>query len=76
VSESGTSKYDEVALSRKIGSETGGISCSYFTSLPNSRGVVVEPDDDFLLYFMIRGKAIREKVHRMRSFLLLLTPYV
>lgn len=61
--EGGTSTMDEVTLQRKIGTETGGISTSVFSDVKSSAGVVsgVSPSDA-LLYFMIRGKAVKDKV--------------
>ena len=57
----GTAQFDEVSLSRKIGAETGGISTSYYSDLPRESGKVANPDDA-ILYFMLRGKAVREKI--------------
>jgi hypothetical protein len=61
VSEAGTSTLDETQLQRKIGAETGGIGTSFYTDLKYSSGVVSSPDDA-LLYFMIRGKAVADKI--------------
>jgi len=64
VLESGTSKLDSVALSRKIGTETGGISTSYYSDVKHKSGVIVDPDD-VLLYFMVRGKAVYDKIDNL-----------
>lgn len=60
ISEAGTSTLDETQLSRKIGSETGGVGTTLFTDIPSSAGVV-SSCEDALLYFMIKGKAVSEK---------------
>lgn len=59
--ESGTSNYDDVALSRKIGSETGGVSTSYITDVKSNHGKIADPDN-LILYLMIRGKAVADKI--------------
>lgn len=61
VLESGTSKLDNVALTRKIGTETGGISTSYYSDVKHKSGVIADPDDA-LLYFIVRGKAVYDKI--------------
>jgi Zn-dependent M16 (insulinase) family peptidase len=61
VSEAGTATLDETQLSRKIGAETGGISTSFYTDLRHSSGLVASPDDA-LLYFVVRGKAVSDKI--------------
>ena len=60
--EAGTASLDEVALQRKIGSETGGIGTSLYTDVRSSGSAVsgVTPHDS-ILYFMIRGKAVGAK---------------
>jgi hypothetical protein len=66
VMETGTSEMDEVTLERTMGTETGGIGTSLFSNLKNSGGVVSGSSvEDSLLYFMIRGKAVTEKVPSM-----------
>jgi Zn-dependent M16 (insulinase) family peptidase len=59
--ESGTSKLDQVSLSRKIGAQTGGISASYYSDLKHTSGKIANPDDT-ILYFLLRGKAVRDKI--------------
>jgi len=59
--ESGTAAYDDVALSRKIGAETGGISTSYLTDLKSNHGKIANADD-VILYLMISGKAVADKI--------------
>ena len=59
--EAGTEKYDEVALTRRIGATTGGISTSYLSDLKHTPGKVSNPDDA-LFYLTIRGKAVKDNV--------------
>ncbi len=59
--ESGTLRLDETALSRQIGTHTGGISVGYHNDLRASHGTVSNPDD-VLLFLMLRGKAIANKI--------------
>lgn len=59
--ETGTKDLDETALTRKIGSNTGGIYVSYHNDLKYSAGKVANPDDA-ILYLMLRGKAVPDKV--------------
>jgi Zn-dependent M16 (insulinase) family peptidase len=68
ISEAGTATLDETQLSRKIGAETGGISTSFYTDLRHNSGVVASPDDA-LLYFMVRGKAVSDKVPIMTDLI-------
>mmetsp|Transcript_5115 Transcript_5115/g.5246 ORF Transcript_5115/g.5246 Transcript_5115/m.5246 type:complete len:809 (+) Transcript_5115:63-2489(+) len=60
VSEAGTTSLDETQLSRKIGSETGGVGTSLYIDVPASKGVV-SAGDDALLYFMVKGKSVSDK---------------
>ena len=52
VLESGTSQLDHVALNRKIGSETGGLSTSFHSDAKRTPGVISKPDD-VVLYFIL-----------------------
>lgn len=59
--ETGTTRYDLTALTRRIGANTGGISISYHNDIMHTTGKIANPDD-VLLYLMIRGKAVEEKI--------------
>ena len=59
--EAGTASMDEVALSRRIDAETGGIMASWYSDLKTATGAVSNPDD-VLLYFMLRGKSTTDKI--------------
>eukprot|EP00602_Paraphysomonas_sp_CaronLab_P005816 CAMPEP_0185037566 /NCGR_PEP_ID=MMETSP1103-20130426/32208_1 /TAXON_ID=36769 /ORGANISM="Paraphysomonas bandaiensis, Strain Caron Lab Isolate" /LENGTH=907 /DNA_ID=CAMNT_0027575611 /DNA_START=503 /DNA_END=3226 /DNA_ORIENTATION=+ len=59
--ETGTESMDDVALSRLIGAETGGIRASWYSDLKSSPGHVCNPED-VLYYFMMRGKCTTEKI--------------
>jgi presequence protease len=59
--ECGTATMDEVALSRKIDAETGGIMASWYSDLKSKTGVVSDPND-VILYFMLRGKCTEDKI--------------
>jgi len=61
LTEAGTSSLDEVTLSRKIGSQTGGIGSSMHTDVKHEDGVI-SSGDDALLYLLVRGKSTEEKV--------------
>lgn len=61
LTDSGTSTLSDVALTRLIGSQTGGISTSFYNDLKHKSGVIADPDDP-LLYFIIRGKAVYDKI--------------
>jgi len=61
LTECGTDDMDEVALSRKIGAETGGISVSYHSDLRRTAGKVSDPSD-IVMMMMIRGKATIGKI--------------
>eukprot|EP01034_Spumella_vulgaris_P030846 gene30846-38127_t len=61
LTESGTVQYDETALSRRIGTHTGGISVGYHNDLRSSPGKVSNPDE-VLLFLLLRGKAVSDKV--------------
>ena len=63
VMESGTSNFDETTLQRRIGAETGGISTTLYTDIKSSAGAVSKcGPEDAILYFMVRGKAVPDKV--------------
>lgn len=59
IMESGTKDFDEISVSRKIGSETGGISTSFFTDMKHA-GSKIGDSNDVVLYFMIRGKVVSD----------------
>jgi Zn-dependent M16 (insulinase) family peptidase len=59
--ESGTLQLDETALSRQIGTHTGGISVGFHNDLRTASGTVSNPDE-VLLYLMLRGKAVTNKI--------------
>ena len=59
--EAGTASMDEVALSRRVDTETGGITASWYSDLKTATGAVSNPDD-VLLYFMLRGKCTIDKI--------------
>jgi presequence protease len=61
IREAGTENFDEVALTRRIGATTGGISTSYLSDLKHAPGKVSDPDDA-LFYFVVRGKATKENI--------------
>ena len=60
ITEAGTASLDEVNLSRKIGSETGGIGTSFITDVKSTGGKVGNTDD-VILYFVISGKSTADK---------------
>jgi Zn-dependent M16 (insulinase) family peptidase len=62
VLETGTADLDEAELQRRIGSETGGISTSFFSEAkaPATPGTTADMDDP-ILYFIFRGKATKER---------------
>lgn len=59
--ETGTATYDQTALSRRIGANTGGIGVSYHNDLRSAAGKVAN-SDDVLLFLMLRGKAVTDNV--------------
>lgn len=59
--ETGTDTLDEAGLTFKIGTNTGGISVSYFNDMKSGNGKVGNPDD-LNLYLMIRGKAVQDSI--------------
>lgn len=60
LTDAGTQKYDEVTLSRKIGSNTGGISPSLYTDVKSSE--YASTGDDAIMYLIMRGKSVEEKI--------------
>lgn len=61
VTQSGTFGLDSVSLSRKIGTETGGVSASYHSSIRQKSGLVSDPNDA-ILYFALSGKSVTDKI--------------
>mmetsp|Transcript_64393 Transcript_64393/g.112423 ORF Transcript_64393/g.112423 Transcript_64393/m.112423 type:complete len:1091 (+) Transcript_64393:80-3352(+) len=61
LTESGTTDLDEVQLGRRIGSETGGLGVSTFTSVKSGHGTLADMNDP-LMYLMARGKATKDKI--------------
>ena len=53
--ESGTSELDRVQLSRRIGSQTGGVYATFLNAQPFQGGVVADPGA-LKQYFFLRGK--------------------
>eukprot|EP01041_Mallomonas_annulata_P007213 gene7214-14710_t len=66
LTESGTATLDEVALSRRIGSDTGGVSVSYQTEVKLASGRVSNPNDVITL-LIVRGKATVDKLGSLFS---------
>jgi presequence protease len=69
LTEAGTATYDEVALSRKIGSQTGGISTSMHTDIKHFPNGEISTGDDALFYLVVRGKATEAKVPIMLNLM-------
>jgi len=63
LTETGTKQFDFTTLSRRIGANTGGIGVSFHNDikLENADGVIADPDD-VLLYLVVQGKAVTDKV--------------
>ena len=59
--ESGTAHFDDVTLSRKIGTNTGGLGASVYADVKQNGGKVTDPNSG-LLYLMLRGKCVRDKI--------------
>lgn len=55
LTETGTSKLDRVQLSRRIGSQTGGVYASFLTDQPSAGGSVADPGA-LKSYLFLRGK--------------------
>lgn len=62
VLETGTSKLDEIALTRKIGTHTGGIRCSSKISFKHPKGGLITSSGDLVSNIFVRGKAVSDKV--------------
>jgi Zn-dependent M16 (insulinase) family peptidase len=62
--EAGTSNYDPVTLSRKIGTHTGGISIGLYNDYYHSNHIpgTVANLDEAIFYLTIRGKSTKEKI--------------
>jgi len=61
MTEAGTDTLDEVGLSRRIGSETGGIGVSKYTDAKYKAGGLADMNNP-IMYVMVRGKATKDKV--------------
>jgi len=68
LTESGTSELDEVALSRRIGTYTGGIGVSTLRTLKHKDGTISDPDD-VVFRLVVRGKAVESRVPELASLL-------
>ncbi|CAM9175968.1 unnamed protein product, partial [Ascophyllum nodosum] len=66
--ESGTSELDRVQLSRRIGSQTGGVYATFLNAQPFQGGVVADPGA-LKQYFFLRGKAVADKAPNMFSIM-------
>jgi Zn-dependent M16 (insulinase) family peptidase len=62
--EAGTTNYDPVTLSRKIGTHTGGISIGLYNDYYHSHHIpgTVANLDEAIFYLTIRGKATKDKI--------------
>lgn len=56
--ETGTSKLDRVQLSRRIGSQTGGVYASFLTDQPSTNGMVADVGA-LKSFLFLRGKVSR-----------------
>jgi Zn-dependent M16 (insulinase) family peptidase len=66
VTESGTKRVDDVDMSRLVGANPGGIwTSSYLTRKHIEGGRVSDIDNDALLYFLMHGKAVGDKIDVM-----------
>lgn len=61
MTETGAAAMDETALTRKIGTYTGGVGISYHNDLQRQGSKVASPDDA-IMYMMIRGKAVSDNI--------------
>lgn len=77
MTETGAGELDAVALSRKIGTHTGGISVSTLITAVNPEGSdesITSPGDNMQAKLLIQGKATSEKIDELFSlFNLMLT---
>lgn len=55
--ETGTSEMDRVKLSRRIGSQTGGVYCTFLADQPSTDGAVADPGA-LKSYLFLRGKVM------------------
>eukprot|EP00595_Chromulina_sp_UTEXLB2642_P003778 CAMPEP_0196764920 /NCGR_PEP_ID=MMETSP1095-20130614/7173_1 /TAXON_ID=96789 ORGANISM="Chromulina nebulosa, Strain UTEXLB2642" /NCGR_SAMPLE_ID=MMETSP1095 /ASSEMBLY_ACC=CAM_ASM_000446 /LENGTH=864 /DNA_ID=CAMNT_0042121777 /DNA_START=525 /DNA_END=3119 /DNA_ORIENTATION=- len=62
LSDSGSKNYDEVTLSRKVGSNTGGIYTSLHVDSIRTDDNTINKEDNPLLYLLIRGKSTVDKI--------------
>lgn len=60
--ETGTSKLDRVQLSRRIGSQTGGVYATFMGDQPSAGGAVADPSA-LKSFLFLRGK-VRCNPHR------------
>jgi Zn-dependent M16 (insulinase) family peptidase len=61
VTQAGTASRDSVSLSRKIGTETGGVGAAYHSGIRQQSGVVSDPNDAYL-FFVLTGKCVYDKI--------------
>ncbi|CAM9295585.1 unnamed protein product [Ectocarpus sp. 4 AP-2014] len=66
--ETGTSEMDRVQLSRRIGSQTGGVYATFLADQPSAGGAVADPGA-LKQYLFLRGKAVADKVPDMLSIM-------
>ncbi|CAN0127407.1 unnamed protein product [Ectocarpus sp. 6 AP-2014] len=66
--ETGTSEMDRVQLSRRIGSQTGGVYATFLADQPSAGGAVADPGA-LKQYLFLRGKAVSDKVSDMLSIM-------
>ncbi|CAM9995807.1 unnamed protein product, partial [Laminaria digitata] len=62
--ETGTSDMDRVQLSRRIGSQTGGVYATFLADQPSAGGAVADPKA-LKQFLFLRGKAVVDKVPDM-----------
>lgn len=64
MTETGTTELDEVGLSRRIGSETGGVGVTKYTDAKYVAGGIADLNDP-IMYLLVRGKATKDKVSNL-----------
>jgi Zn-dependent M16 (insulinase) family peptidase len=77
MTETGAGEYDSVALSRRIGTHTGGVGVTTMITAVNTAGAdesITSPGDNMQAKLLIQGKATSEKIDELFSiFKLILT---
>ena len=69
--ETGTSKEDEVSLTQRIGTHTGGIRTSSTMSFKHSKDRKVNrKPNDFVSKLFIRGKAVQDKIPELLNIMI------